>query len=195
MKQSGTTIIFVIVCIGVLIAAYVLGICIRGIRFSGVENQSDAVAVSEKADTESQAERVEAQPAPGPAAGAPRGFFPEQRFGTEQDRAGMGERFENMTEEERQQARAAMRDRFGGRRREGGPQLSEEDRNKMREEIEELRGRWEEMSEEEREEVRAQMFEKYGFFPRIGAGGNRGPGGFGGTDGSRRRPGGRPGDR
>jgi len=196
MKQSGTTIIFVIVCIGVLIAAYVVGICIRGIRFGGVENESKAVAVSEKAVTESKAQGVKAMPAP-ETSGPPRGFFPGQKPGSEQDRAAMKERFENMTEEEKQQARAATREKFSGRRREGGPQvggpqLSDEDRTKMMEEIEGLRERWEEMSEEEREEARAQMLEKYGFVPRVGQDVNRGPVG---GEGGRRRPGSRPGGR
>jgi hypothetical protein len=65
-----------------------------------------------------------------------------------------------------------------------GPQLSEEDRAKMRKEIEELRARWDEMSEEEKEEARNQISEKYGFTPR-GLGGGRD---FGDGEGGGRRP-------
>jgi hypothetical protein len=49
------------------------------------------------------------------------------------------ERFENMSEEEREQFRAQARERFAGRRpegREGFGRLSEEERAKMREEVE-----------------------------------------------------------
>jgi hypothetical protein len=140
-----------------------------------------------------------------------RNLPPEERAGFGEGRRGMRERLANMSEEER----AQMRERFGGRRREGGiggrfqnmsermeeqrrqmrermENMSEEERAKMREEMEELRGRWEEMSEEEREEARAQMNEKYGFVPRMGFGGgpfgNRGPRD---GEGGRRRAGGR----
>jgi len=126
--------------------------------------------------------------------------------------AGMRERFANMSEEERREAIAQMRERFGGRQRGGGMRgrfenmseeerarmqeegrqmrermenMSEEERAEMREEMEKLRERWDEMSEEEREEVRTQMREKYGFAPRIGFGGRPG-----GGEGGRRRSGG-----
>lgn len=72
--------------------------------------------------------------------------------------------------------------------------MSEEERAKMREEMEMLRERWEEMSEEEREEARSQMSEKYGFVPRIGIGGRPGSGAGdrpGGGASGRRRSGGR----
>jgi hypothetical protein len=97
------------------------------------------------------------------------------------------EELENMSEEERREVFAKMRDRFGSRRRDGGPQLSEEDRTKLREELEKLREESEEMSEEERAEARAKIFEKYGVTPR-GPGGRPGGGrGFGGEGGGRRR--------
>jgi 23S rRNA pseudouridine2605 synthase len=196
MKQSGTTIIFLIVCIGVLLAAYGIGIGIREIRFRGAKVEPEAVAGAEKPANEPPKEQVGARsrPARGTAE------TPEPRPSSEEgarpgaDRMmGMRERFENMSEEEREKAIAEMRERFGGRRREGGPQLSEEDRAKMREELEELRARSEEMSEEEREKARAQIFEKYGISPR-GSGGRPGGGrSFGGGEGGRRRPGGRQG--
>jgi hypothetical protein len=98
----------------------------------------------------------------------------------------MRERFENMTDEEREQFRAQMRERFGGGRRSMGPQLnlSDEERAKMREEIDTLREKWDQMSEAEREEARNQISEKYGFSPR-GLGGGRG---FGGREDGGRRP-------
>ncbi len=84
----------------------------------------------------------------------------------------MRERLENMSEEEREQFRAQMRERFGGRRRRGGERsqnLSEEERRNMRE-------RFENMSEEEREAFRAQMRERFGG-RRSSGGGEGGSGG------------------
>ena len=60
------------------------------------------------------------------------------------------------------------------------PQLSDEDRQKMMAEIEDLRARWDSMSEEERQQVQDQMREKYGFAPRGFGSGGPGGGGFGG---------------
>ena len=112
-----------------------------------------------------------------------------------EDRAAMRDRFENMSEEEREKFRAQMRDRFsgGGRRRGGGgemfPNLTEEQRTEMREQMDKLREQWEQMSEEERQQALAQMREKYGFTPRMGFGGR--PGGRpGGPEGDRMPPGG-----
>ena len=229
MKRSGTTLIFVIVWAAVLFASFVIGICIREVRFqhAGVESKTDTKPqVSSEVQVPSQTDQLVKEleeltprrPMSGP--GGPRGaespgnLSGEDRAGFGGDRmARMGERFANMSEEERREAIAQMRERAGGRRREGRMRgrfenmseeerarmeeegrlmrerfqnMSEEERAKMREEMEELRGRWGEMSEEEREEVRSQMIEKYGFAPRIGFGGRE----RGGEDGSR-RPGGR----
>jgi uncharacterized membrane protein len=187
MKQSGTTIVFVLVCVGVLVAAYAIGVGIREIRFGGDGNESKTAIVPEKSPGELERNPAQARRMPG-SGGMDRGgdLSPEERTGLVEQRAVMRERFENMTEEEREEFKAKMRDRFGGRRRDMGPQLqlSEEDRTKMREEIEKLRAGWEEMSEQEREEARKKISEKYGFTPR-GLGGNRG---FGDGEGDRRRP-------
>lgn len=199
MKHSGTTKIFVVVWASSLFASYVTGICIREVRFKRAEAASQAVTepqvsneVQKPANGTEQLvkELAQRRPTAGPeGAERPGDISPEDRAGFGEGRGNMRERLENMSEEEREQFRAQMRERFAGRRREGGPQnLSEEDRAKMREETEKLRERWEEMSEEEREAARVQMIEKYGFAPRIGQGGNRGPGS---EEGGRRRQGGR----
>ncbi len=79
---------------------------------------------------------------------------------------------------------ANMRERFGGRRRGEGrggfSQLSEEDRENLRAEMEELGARADEMSEEEMRQARSEIMEKYGITP----------GRFGGGEGGRRRSGG-----
>jgi len=199
MKHSGTTKIFVVVWASSLFASYVTGICIREVRFKRAKVASQAVTVPQvsnevqKPTNETDQlvrELAQRRPMLGPeGAEMPRDLSPEDRAGFGEGRGNMRERLENMSEEEREQFRTQMRERFAGRRREGGPQnLSEEDRAKMREETEKLRERWEEMSEEEREAARAQMIERFGFAPRIGQGGNRGPGG---EEGGRRRQGGR----
>jgi len=189
MKQSGTTIVFVLVCIGVLVAAYAVGLGVREIRFSGAKNESQTATVPDKSPSELERNRAQARRMPG-SGEMDRGgnLSPEERTGLVEQRAGMRDRFENMTEEEREKFRAQMRDRFGGRQRDMGPQLSEEDRTKMREEIDALRAGWEEMSEEEREAARNQISEKYGVTPR-GLGGGRGPGD---GESGRRRQGIRP---
>jgi hypothetical protein len=191
MKKSGTTIVFVIVCVGVLVAAFAIGICIRKIRF-GAENESITTAPGKSA-IELAREREQARRVQGTGEISKAGeLSPEQRAELVQQRAGMRERFENMTEEEKEKFKAQMRERFGGRRRGSmGPQLqlSEEDRAKLREEIDALREKWDQMSEAEREEARNKISEKYGFSPR-GLGGGRG---FGDGEGGRRRPFPRPG--
>ena len=186
-KQSGKTILFVLVCIGVLVAAFGIGTWIKEIRFSGVKNESETAAAPEKSPGELESSRAQARQMPGPGGEMDGGgdLSPEQRTESGEQRAGMRDRFENMTEEEREKFRTQMRDRFGGRQRDAGPQLSEEDRTKMREEIEALMARSDEMSDEEREQARNQINEKYGITPR-----GSGPGrGFGDGESGRRRPG------
>jgi hypothetical protein len=187
MKKSGITILFVIVCIVVLVAAYGIGLWIKGMRLGGAKNESVTAAKSEKPAGELEGRQAQIRQMPGEDMNKPGTPSPEERAALVEQRDAMRQRFENMTDEEREAFRAQMRERFGGRRRgDMGPQLqlSDEERAKMREEISALRERWDQMSEEEREEARNQISEKYGFTPR-GLGGGRG---FGGSpEGSRRR--------
>jgi hypothetical protein len=164
MKRSGLTIVFVLVCAIVLVGAYGLGVCIREYRF-----HKAAVAAPVAAELQKPAAGTTAKMPPGARvartsdANNP-GGRPTFRNG---GMGGMRQRFQNMSEEERQQAISQMRERFGGgRRRQGMPQLSDEDRQKMRTEMEDLRSRWDSMSEEERQQAQEQFREKYGFAPR-----------------------------
>lgn len=170
MKQSGTTVVFVLVCIGVLVAAFAIGICIKKIRLG---DESITTTTTEKSPSQLAREREQARRMPG-AEGTMRNseLSPEQRTALVEERAGMRQQFENMTDEEREAFRAQMRERFSGRRT-PQLQLSDEERAKMREEIDALRKNWDQMSEEEREKARNQISEKYGFSPR-GLGGSRG---------------------
>ena len=195
MKHSGTTLIFVIVWVAVLFASYVTGICIKEVRFKRAKVESKA-NTEPKVSSEVQkpdatdllvSELAQRRPMPASGSGGPqRRPSPEDRAGSGGDRlARMGERFEGMSDEERQKAIAQMRERFGGRRREGGMRgrfenMSEEERAKMEEERRQMRERFENMSEEEREAFRAQMRERFG---------GRRPQGDG--EGGRRRPSGR----
>ena len=76
---------------------------------------------------------------------------------------GVREQFANVSEEERPEA---VRERFGGTKREGRiqlSQLSEEDHEKFREELREVmaRARAEKMTEEETKRAMAEIVEKY----------------------------------
>lgn len=190
MKKSGTTIVFVLVCVIVLVASYGIGLCIREVRFSGVKSESAVAANPEK--PAGVPGSVQAQPGQTPGGGAndrAGNLPPDQRTALTDQRGGMRQRFQNMTDAERETFRAQMRDRFGGGRRGMGSQLSDEDRAKMREELDALRAKWDQMSDEEKEKARSAFSEKYGFAPRIGMGR-----GFGGGEGGRQRSFARPDD-
>ena len=170
MKRSGTTVIFIVVWAAVLFAAFVIGICIREVRFHRAKVKSTVNIETETSskiqvpnETEQLAKEL-AQRSPTPEPGdteMPGIRFPEEESGLEDPRRNMRERFANMSEEER----AQMRERFGGRGRRGGERfqnLSEEERARLREEREKMRERMENMSEEERREYMAQMRERFG---------------------------------
>ena len=162
-------------------------------RLSGAKNESVAAAKSEKPGGGLEGRQAQIRQMPGEDMNNPGAPSPEERAELVEQRDSMRQRFENMTDEEREAFRAQMRERFSGRRRgDMGPQLqlSDEERAKMREEIDALREKWDQMSEAEREEARNQISEKYGFSPR-GLGGNRS---FRDREGSGRRPFMRPND-
>jgi hypothetical protein len=174
MKRSGTVLIFVIVWAAVLFASFVIGICVREVRFHRARTLVEATkdtktttpkVVNSKVEKLSDAEKLAqelAQTGPGAGGGEqtanrPAGPGP----GTGEGRGNMRERFANMSDEER----AQMRERMGSRRRSGGDRsqnLSEEERAQMEEERRQRRQQFENMSEEEREAYRAQMRERMG---------------------------------
>jgi len=189
MKRSGTVLIFVIVWAAVLFASFVIGICVREVRFhragAVIETKTDTTpkVVNSKVEKLSDAEKLAQElaqkaPAPGPGGGERPANRPGGQ-GTEEERGNMRERFANMSEEER----AQMREKMGGRRRGGGDRmqnLSEEERAQMEEQRRQMMEKMENMSDEEREAYRSQMRERMG---------GRRPGGDG--EGGRGRPGGR----
>ena len=173
MKRSGTVLIFVIVWAAVLFASFVIGICVREVRFhrartvvevtKETETTTPKPKVIPKVERLSETEKLAqelAQNAPAPRAGGgermanrPGGPGIEAGQGAEGGRGNMRERMANMSDEERAQM--------------------EEQRRQMRE-------RMDGMSEEEREAFRTQMRERMG---------GRRSGGDG--EGGRGRPGGR----
>ncbi len=163
MKRSGTVLIFVVVWAAVLFASFVIGICIREVRFhrarTVIETKTDTTpkVVNSKVEKLSDAEKLAqelAQNAPAPGAGgSERSANRPAGPGTEEGRGNMRERFADMSDEER----AQMRERMGGRRRESG-----------------MRERMQNMSEEEREAFIAQMRERGGRRPGGGGEGGRG---------------------
>ena len=169
MKRSGTVLIFVIVWAAVLFGSFVIGICVREVRFhrarTAVEVTKETEVPTPKPKVVNKVERLSeteklaqelAQKAPVPRAGGgermanrPGGPGIEAGQGAEGGRGNMRERMANMSEEDR----AQMRERMGGRRRGGGDRMqnmSEEDRAQMRE-------RFENMSDEERAQMRERM--------------------------------------
>jgi hypothetical protein len=145
MKNSGTTIVFVIVCIVILLASYGIGLCIREVRFqhaavaSKADAQTPVVQVSTEVQKPSNAVQPVNEPAkvaqapeerPAPAANEDRAPMPFGRL-SEEERAKMRDRWQNMSEEEREKFRSEMRQRFGdrqfpGRRGSRGQQQGEE---------------------------------------------------------------------
>jgi flagellar biosynthesis GTPase FlhF len=162
MKRSGTVLIYIIVWATVLFASFVIGICVREVRFHRAR-----VAITNKTETTPKAKLTEEksskpeQLAQEPSEKAPAEKDNEQlanlpaEQSPEEARGNMRERMANMTEEER----AQMRERFGGRRRGGGERfqnLSEEERAQMEERRRQMREQFENMTDEEREAFRAQ---------------------------------------
>lgn len=178
MKRSTPTIAFAIVWLGVLIAAYVIGLGIKNIRFSGAEAQAKVFAKSEKPAVEPTGDaeepsrdKVAAKPNTTPETlvvweDSP---SPEEEPGLSGERMqGIKVQFTNSSEEANvyeEERPEATPERSGG----GWPplpQLSEEDMANFREEMQELRDRAGEMTEEERRNTQAEIAERYGFAAR-----------------------------
>ena len=189
MKRSGTVLIFVIVWAAVLFASFVIGICVREVRFhrartvvevtKETETPTPKAKVVPKVERLSETEKLAQElaqkaPAPRPGGGERMANRPGGQ-GTGEGRGKMMEQFGNMSEEER----AKMRERMGGRRRGGGDRnqnMSEEQRAQMEERRKQMMERMESMSEEEKAQMRERMMG--GRRPRgDGEGGGGRPGG------------------
>lgn len=150
MKNSGSTIVFVIVCIVILLASYGIGLCIREVRFqrAAVASKADVQSQVSQVSTDVQKPSVTVQPANEPAemTQAPSEARPmpgnegRMPFGglSEEERAKMRERWQNMSDEERAQ-----------------------ERERRRAEMRQMREKMQNMSEEEREKYMAEMRQRF----------------------------------
>jgi len=183
MKQSGTTIIFVIVCIAVLIGSWGIGLCIRHVRFrnAGIESKAGtepqmSAEIQKPTDAgkpgSEPAEMAQVPPERRPMFG-PEGGPGQRRSGGREgmamfqmlppeEAAKLRERWPDMSEEEREKFMAQMREKWEN--------MSEEEREQARErrraEMQERRAKFENMSDEEREKF---MSERFGGRRRQGA--------------------------
>jgi hypothetical protein len=163
MKNSGTTIVFVIVCIVILLASYGIGLCIREARFqhAAVASKADAQPQVSQESTEVQKPSVTVQPANEPVevTQAPSEARPmpgnegRMPFGglSEEERAKMRQNWQNMSDEERAQ-----------------------ERERRRAEMRQMREKMQNMSEEEREKYMAEMRQRFGDRQFPGRRGSRG---------------------
>ncbi|MFQ6034707.1 MAG: hypothetical protein ACE5NM_02530 [Sedimentisphaerales bacterium] len=175
MKRSGTTIIFVIVWVAVLLGAYGLGLCIREVRFRHAGIEAKAVAgpqastkIEKPVDTNEpergRAKTVEVPPEMrlmprlGQRLGRPREGMAMFQMLPPEEAAQLRERWPNMSEEERERFRTQMRERWENMSEEERQQLIE----RRRAEMQQRRARFENMTEQEREKFRAEMRERFG---------------------------------
>jgi len=124
MRYSGTTTVFAIVCVAVILGAWGIGLYIRQVRFrnaaigSEVATEPQISANIQKPTGAGEPAKVaqfrpERGPMPGDDETRPLGDL------SEEERKGMKQRFENMSEQEKEEFRAQMRERTGGRRPQG----------------------------------------------------------------------------
>ncbi|MHC4742369.1 MAG: hypothetical protein ACYS8Z_10675 [Planctomycetota bacterium] len=187
MKKA-STLISAIIAIVVLLAALGVGFSVKQFRVHRAEKTARANPAPEESKpvvNSALPRRDERRPSGE--------FSPDQRIERPEDRPRMTETVDNMGGDERRESMDRQGDRFGaggrregregmgGGRRPGGFGMSEEERQAMRERIEN-------MTEEERREYFEQMRQRFGGGRRRG---DRSAGPGGGADGGfRRRDGG-----
>lgn len=157
MKRS-STIISVIVAAVVILAALATGLYIKEVRQKSRPGESEA-AVEPETELETKQAEITTRPA----------REDRQRFQTPpaeegaQPRVNIRQRWEYMSEEEREKLRAEMLEIFNAKQREGSRRFqnfSREERDRLREGLMRTKKRWEDMSEEERQEYTARMREE-----------------------------------
>ncbi len=147
MKQGNLVVSGVLVA-GVLLGAYGLGLLIRHARLGDREPQAQPVAEANDVATSET-------PGPGPKIGRAKPEpTPEELAAAKQQKAAALSKVENLTEQQRQERRDALRAQLRTRRPQPGglPHLSPE-------ELKDIREKWPQMSEEERQAYRAKMRE------------------------------------
>jgi hypothetical protein len=149
MKNSGLTIVFIIVCIVVLFVSYGVGLCIREVRFRHAAAVTSKTNVQSQISAEAQKPGNIIEPVNKPTEDVQASSEEKQtpnnegrrRFGSlsEEEMTQMRNRWQNMSDEERQQ-----------------------ERERRRAEMAEMRAKMESMSEEEREQFRNEMRQRFG---------------------------------
>jgi len=137
-------IVFAIVAAAALVAAYAIGLLVRQARMRpGPAHHQVAVAANDVTTAEARPEGY------GPGRG--RRFLEDPPPETAEERAEMLEQMSNLTEEEQEQFRQQVRERFGpGGRQTQADELGAKRRAQMVE-------KWQSMSEEEKEAFKTQM--------------------------------------
>ena len=166
MKQL-STVMTAAIAGAVLAGSLGLGLGIRSVRTRNTTDENPAQVQTQQAQKPAVVQ-ADAQPRPANRDGGGRAMGDGGMGIAPGDRAGMQERWENMSEEERAKFRDEMRSRFsggggGGRGDTGGmrqrrPQLSPE----VQARVEELRSSMETMSEEEQAKARAEIMQLTG---------------------------------
>jgi hypothetical protein len=154
MKQPNTRTLAIVVVV-VLLAALGAALCIRATRSGSAETDSGSTTAQRPTTR---------RPLNGPGGrDAASALSPEERTALVEERAKMMERFENMSEEEKEKFRAEVRKKFAAKRQESAVRnISEEERARLEAERIKMRERWENMSEEERQAYRAKMRARFG---------------------------------
>jgi len=173
MKKA-SALISVIIAIVMLAAALGVGFSVKQFRVHRAEKAAQAEAKAEP-KVKPSGEKA-ALPGDGGQRSRSAELTDEQRAERQDGREQARDKWENMSEEERQKAMAESGNRFDagargqdGGRRPGGTGMSEEERQAMRE-------KFENMSEEERAKAREEMGQRFGGRRRGGRGGGE-PGG------------------
>jgi hypothetical protein len=159
MKYTTKMIVLVAVCGAALLAAVGAGLYIRQARLqrATAEPNDDSAMVNGEEDP--------SKFLPGQGLrGRKREFSPEQRAQRKKEREEIIKKMENMSEQEKEEFLAQMRQKFDRTRtRPRRPEsLSQDEINELRQQFEGLRERWRNMSEEEKEAFRARMRERFG---------------------------------
>ena len=161
MKQH-SAIISVVAAVVVLAAAWGIGRCIRGVRLQR------AGAVNSPKITQPGTKPGPERPIPGPGPGRKQELSEQEKARLKEQRGRMIEETANMSEQEKEKFRAQVREKFSPSLppdRQGFPQMSPEEKAKMKEQFEKMKEKWDSMSEQEKEAFKAKMREGFGFGP------------------------------
>ena len=146
MKRA-SAIISVVIIVAILLGALGVGLCVREFRCRRAQTESESAT-----DLDTQHMYTAGQASP------------EENAQPKDQRQTMRQRWENMSDEEKQQYMARIRERFDTGRQ-GQPNrfssLSEDERARLIQQMEQMRQNWDNMSDTERENFRAQMRERF----------------------------------